>query len=79
MQMTSSCSPLDISDSCQKSPDSLTLITTPIRGCGHTNENHLMCDSVIYLPHGCTHACGRRILAYQTGWASAFYNSITQN
>ena len=71
---------LDMSDSSQQCPGNLALVTTPIRGCGRTNRNHITCDSVIYPIHGniYSHVCGR-VLAYQTGRASAFYNSLTQN
>ena len=67
---------LDISDSSQQCPDSLTLITTPIRRCGRYPER-ITCYSVIYPVHGRTysHVCGR-VLAYQTGWGSAFYNKL---
>ena len=71
---------LDMSDSSQQCPDNLTLVTTPIRGCGRTNSHYITCDSVIYPVHGRTYSrvCGR-VLAYQTGRASAFYNVIAQN
>ena len=71
---------LDMSDSSQQCPDNLTLVTTPIRSCGQTSRYHLTCDSVIYPVHGriYTRVCGR-VLAYQTGWASAFYNAIVRN
>ena len=71
---------LDMSDSSQQCPDNLTLVTTPIRGCGRTSRYYITCDSVIYPVHGRTYSrvCGR-VLAYQTGWASAFYNAIVQN
>ena len=71
---------LDMSDSSQQCPDNLTLVTSPIRGCGRTSRYHLTCDSVLYPVHGRTYSrvCGR-IQAYQTGWASAFYNSYKRN
>jgi len=69
-----------MSDSSQQCPDNLALVTTPIRGCGRTNPKNIICDSVIYPVHGRTysHVCGK-ILAYQIGWASAFYNSLARN
>jgi len=69
-----------MSDSSQQCPDNLALVTSPIRGCGRTSPNSQMCDSVFYPVHGRTysHVCGK-ILAYQIGRASAFYNSIGQN
>ena len=71
---------LDMSDSSQQCPDNLTLVTTHIRGCGRTNRYPLTCDSVIYPVHGriYTRVCGR-VLAYQTGRASAFFNSLSRN
>ncbi len=68
---------LNMSDMNQQCPNKWTLITTPVRGCGRTNNNQRVCDSVTYPVHGRTysHVCGR-ILAYQKGWASAFRNSI---
>ena len=71
---------LDMSDSSQQCPDNLTLVTSPIRVCGRTSRYHLTCDSVLYPVHGRTYSrvCGR-VQAYQTGRASAFYNSFTQN
>ena len=68
---------LDMSDSSQQCPDNLTLVTTPIRSCGRTDNSHPFCDSVIYPVHGRTYSrvCGK-VLAYQTGWGSAFYNSL---
>ena len=71
---------LDMSDSSQQCPDGLTFVTTPIRGCGRTDLWQTRCDSVLYPVYGRTysHVCGR-VLAYQTGRASAFYNSLAQN
>ncbi len=67
---------LNMSDMNQQCPSNWTLITTPVRGCGRTN-NQRVCDSVTYPVHGLnySHVCGR-ILAYQKGLTSAFYNSI---
>ena len=71
---------LDMSDSSQQCPDNLILVTTHIRGCGRTSRYHITCDSVIYPVYGRTYSrvCGR-VLAYQTGRASAFYNVIVRN
>ena len=71
---------LDMSDSSQQCPDNLTFVTSPIRGCGRTNRHYIRCDSVIYPVHGRTYSrvCGR-VLAYQTGRATAFYNVIVLN
>ena len=71
---------LDMSDSSQQCPDNLALVTTPIRGCGRTNPAAYTCDSVEYAVNGrnYSHVCGR-VLAYQTGRASGFYNNARQN
>ena len=71
---------LDMSNSSQQCPDNLTLVTSPIRGCGRINRHYITCDSVLYPVYGRTysHVCGR-VLAYQTGRASAFYNSLAHN
>ena len=71
---------LDMSDSSQQCPDNLALVTTPIRRCGRSTGHYLTCDSVIYPVHGRTYSrvCGR-VLAYQTGWASAFYNTLVRS
>ena len=71
---------LDMSDSKQQCPSGLTFVTTPIRGCGRTVLLQASCDSVIYPVHGRTYSrvCGR-VLAYQTGRASAFHNSLILN
>ncbi len=68
---------LDMSDRNQQCPSNWTLVTTPIRGCGRTNRNQGVCDSVTYPVHGRTYSqvCGR-VLAYQKGWPSALYNSL---
>ena len=68
---------LDMEDQNQLCPEPLSLVTSTIRGCGRSNPAPSTCDSVIYPVHGrnYSHVCGR-ILAYQTGRASAFYNSL---
>ena len=70
---------LNTSDPNQQCPSNWTLITTPIRGCGR-RASALDCDSVTYSVHGHTYSsvCGR-ILAYQRGWAAAFYRAINNN
>ena len=71
---------LDMSDSSQQCPNNLALVTTPIRGCGRTNPAAYTCDSVEYPVNGrnYSHVCGR-VLAYQTGRASGFYNNYIRN
>ena len=71
---------LNMSDPNQQCPSNWTLTTTPTRGCRRSNANLLTCDSVIYSMHRRTYSsvCGR-ILAYQRGLASAFYNAISYN
>jgi len=71
---------LNMEDKTQSCPKPLSLAISPIRGCERYNQAPWTCDSVIYPVNGCaySHVCGR-ILAYQTGRASAFYNSLTQN
>ena len=70
---------LDMSDSNHQCPNNLALVSTPIRGCGRTNIHEFTCDSVIYpVNRTYSHVCGR-VLAYQTGRASAFYNNVVQN
>ena len=71
---------LDMSNSSEQCPDSLDLITSPIRGCKRTNASSGTFESVIYPVHGGTysHICGR-VLAYQTGRAGAFYNYYERN
>ena len=71
---------LNMSDPNQQCPSNWTLITTPIRGCGRRDEWWAVCDSVTYSVHGRSYSsvCGR-ILAYQRGWARAFYYAISYN
>ena len=68
---------LNMSDIHQQCPSNWTLITTPVRGCGRTSNGSKVCDSITYPVHGLTysHVCGR-ILAYQKGVLSAFYNHV---
>ena len=67
---------LNMSDLNQQCPSNWTLITSPIRGCGHRGTAG-QCDSVTYSVHGRSYSsvCGR-ILAYQRGLADAFYLAI---
>ena len=71
---------LNMSDPNHKCPSNLTLITTPIRGCGRRAITASQCDSVTYSVHGRSYSsvCGR-ILAYQRGWALAFLRANTNN
>ena len=71
---------LNMSDPNKQCPSNWTLITTPIRGCGRRAIRARQCDSVTYSVHGRTYSsvCGR-ILAYQRGWAGAFYHAINSN
>ena len=70
---------LNMSDLNQQCPSNWTLITTPIRGCGRRARGYGECDSVTYSVHSRNYSsvCGR-ILAYQRGWADAFYNTIEE-
>ena len=70
---------LNMSDLNQQCPSNWRVITTPIRGCGRRARGYGECDSVTYSVHGCNYSsvCGR-ILAYQRGWADAFYNTIEE-
>ena len=67
---------LNMSDPNQECPSNWTIITSPIRGCGRKATGYGECDSVTYSVHGrsYTTVCGR-ILAYQKGWAYAFYHT----
>ncbi len=68
---------LDMSDMNQQCPSNWTLITTPIRGCGRTNDASEICDSVIYPVYGRTYSHVRgKILALQKGRMSAFHNAL---
>ena len=71
---------LNMSDLNQQCPSNWTLITTPIRGCGRRASTWQSCDSVTYSVPGRSYSsvCGR-ILAYQRGWAGAFYHAIRFN
>ena len=71
---------LNMFDPNQQCPSNLTLITSPIRGCGRRATGVRQCDSVTYSVHGRTYSsvCGR-ILAYQRGRAYAFSNAINWN
>ena len=68
---------LNMSDTNQQCPSNLTLITTPIRGCGRRASTWQSCDSVTYSVHAHSYSsvCGR-ILAYQRGVAYAFFDAI---
>ena len=70
---------LDMSDQNEQCPDNLNLVNTPIRGCGRASRDVITCDSVTYPVNGRNYSkvCGR-ILAYQIGLASAFYNHISR-
>ena len=71
---------LNMSDPNQQCPYNWTLITTPIRGCGHRASSWISCDSVTYSVHGRSYSsvCGR-ILTYQRGVTAAFYRAIHNN
>ena len=68
---------LNMSDPNQQCPSNWNLTTTPIRGCGRRATNNGVCDSVTYSVYGRTYSyvCGR-ILAYQKGYAGAFFRVI---
>ena len=68
----------DMSNSRQQCPGNLTLVTSPIRGWGWTDLGRPRCDSVIMGVPTYSRVCGG-VLAYQTGWDSAFYNSLIRN
>ena len=66
---------LNMADPNQQCPSNLTLVTTPIRGCGRSSTGYSTCDSVTYSVSGRTYSsiCGR-VFAYQKGIAAAFSN-----
>ena len=68
---------LNMSDPSQQCPLNWTLVNSPVRGCGRTSTGVHTCDSALYSVNGRTYSsvCGR-ILAYQRGISSAFYNSF---
>ena len=66
---------LNMSDPNQQCPSNWRLITTPVRGCGRTNNN--ICNSAVFPSHGSSYSrvCGR-INAVQKGSTNAFEPSI---
>ena len=68
---------LDMSDPSQQCPLNWTLVNSPVRGCGRTSTGRHTCDSALYAVYSRTYSsvCGR-ILAYQRGISTAFYNSF---
>ena len=65
---------LDMTDPNQQCPPEWTLITSPVRTCGHSAVA-IGCDSVILPANGITYSrvCGR-VRAYQVGTTDAFGN-----
>ena len=57
-------------------PSSLTLVTSPVRGCGRTQTGSNICESIMrsYPTNDYTKVCGR-VLAYQRGRTYAFAGS----
>ena len=68
---------LDMSDPSEQCPLNWTLVNSPVRGCGRTSTGGRTCDSALYSVNSRTYSsvCGR-ILAYQRGISTAFYNNI---
>ena len=66
---------LDMNDPSQQCPSNWSLVTTPVRGCGRSNNSD--CDSVIFETTGQSYSrvCGR-VTAYQRGIPHAFLPSI---
>ena len=71
---------LDMADRGNMCPANWKLHERPVRGCGRRASAWPTCDSVTYSVHGRSYSsvCGR-ILAYQRGWANAFFNAIYYN
>ena len=66
---------LNMSDPNQQCPSNWRLVTTPVRGCGRTNNN--ICNSAVFPSHGSPYSrvCGR-INAIQRGTTDAFNPTI---
>lgn len=71
---------LNISDPNQQCPTGWTLQTTPVRGCGRTNQVAYTCDTAIFPVNGRSYSrvCGK-VLAYQYGTPDAFWNALFTN
>ena len=70
---------LNMSDPSQSCPSNLTLVSSPIRGCGRTTVNSNKCDSVYYYVGGSYSGVCGRIVAYHKGRAGVFYGEICNN
>ena len=67
---------LNMSDTSQSCPSAWNLVTTPVRSCGRRASSYGVCDSVSYqISRSYSSVCGR-IIAYQVGHASGFYNAF---
>ena len=70
---------LNMSDASQSCPSAWNLITTPVRSCGRRASSSGVCDSVSYpINRSYSSVCGR-IIAYQVGHASGFYNALSRS
>ena len=69
---------LNMTDPDEVCPSSLSMLTSPVRGCGRSSAS-AGCDAVLFniVPvQGYSEVCGR-ILAYQRGTPDAFYSFLT--
>ena len=67
---------LNMSDTSQSCPSAWNLVTTPVRSCGRTASLDDVCDSISYpISRSYSSVCGR-IIAYQVGHASGFFNAL---
>ena len=69
---------LNMTDPDEVCPSSLSMLTSPVRGCGRQSAS-AGCDAVLFniVPvQGYSEVCGR-ILAYQGGTPDAFYSFLT--
>ena len=66
---------LNMSDPSQQCPSNWHFVTTPVRGCGQSNNS--ACDSAVFPSTGQSYSrvCGR-VIAYQRGTPDAFFLSI---
>ena len=69
---------LNMTDPSEVCPSNLTLITSPVRGCGRRQTESNKCDSVTYSSgvNMYSKVCGR-ILAYQRGITYGLYLSVS--
>ena len=68
---------LNMSDPDHQCPPNWNLVTSPVRGCGHSTQQAFTCDSAIFPSNGQSYSrvCGR-VNGYQKGTPNAFNGSI---